>query len=425
MIKTVNTSLKIAFLVVVLEIILIGNCFSADKGNNSDDDVFLTLKLKNVNLRVVFKEIEAQTEYMFFYKKDLNGLEKEITLITEKQPVKTVLKEVSKQTGLSFMFIGTTITVKNKKIPSHKLQKFGNEPDGKGTLKGEVHDEDGLPLIGATVHISALNLGTVADVNGNFQMLGVPAGIYTVTISFIGYKKESKEIEIQKGDVTLLNVQLQTTSLELGEVVAYGQAKGQAAAIKQQLDADGISNVVSAERLQELPDINVAEAIGRLPGMMVERNRGEGQKIIIRGLSPKYNTISIGGNIVPSTSTDDRSTDLNMISPDILGGVEVQKANTADKDADGLGGTVNLTLKEAPSGLKINGSVNTGYSGHSNLISNYRLNFYLSNRFFSDKLGFMVTGNADIAERNSDLFRVSYYVQGTPNYDAGETYIKP
>jgi TonB-dependent receptor len=84
-----------------------------------------------------------------------------------------------------------------------------------------------------------------------------------------------------------------------------------------------------------------------------------------------------------------------------------------------------LTLKEAPSGFRINGSAMTGYSGHSNSISNYKLNIHMSNRFFSDKLGIMLTGNVDLADRNSDRFRVSYDVQGTPNYDAGETYIKP
>ena len=148
--------------------------------------------------------------------------------------------------------------------------------------------------------------------------------------------------------------------MEILEVTAYGQARGQVAAIHQQLNAKGISNVVSGEKLKELPDVNVAEAIGRLPGLMVERNRGEGQKIIIRGLAPKYNTISIGGHMAPSTSPDDRSTDLNMISPEILGGVEVLKANTADMDADGLGGTVNLTLREAPAGFKMNAGILDG-----------------------------------------------------------------
>ncbi|MCK5505511.1 MAG: TonB-dependent receptor, partial [Thermodesulfovibrionia bacterium] len=139
----------------------------------------------------------------------------------------------------------------------------------------------------------------------------------------------------------------------------------------------------------------------------------------------KYNTISIGGNIVPSTSPDDRSTDLNMISPDIIGGVEVHKANTADMDASGLGGTVNLTLKEAPSGLRMNVGLLTGYNSLSNSINNYEANFHISNRFFNDKLGVMLSGNANIADRDTDKGVVSYDVQGVPNYDAGETFIKP
>lgn len=300
-----------------------------------------------------------------------------------------------------------------------------NAQTGKGSIRGNITDENGLPLVGATIFIEELTLGTIADANGNYQLLGVPAGKQTVTISFIGYATIETEIEISKGDVYILNQQMGISTAEIVEVTAYGQARGQTAAINQQLGAPGISNVVSAEKLQELPDVNVAEAIGRLPGLMVDRDRGEGQKIIIRGLEPKYNTISIGGNIVPSTSPDDRSTDLNMISPDIIGGVEVHKANTADMDASGLGGTVNLTLKEAPSGLRMNVGFLTGYNSLSNSINNYEANFHISNRFFNDKLGVMLSGNANIADRDTDKGVVSYDVQGVPNYDAGETFIKP
>ncbi len=301
----------------------------------------------------------------------------------------------------------------------------GHAQTGTGTISGRISDENGQPQIGATIYIEALSLGTIADANGNYQLLGVPPGRHTVTISFIGYTVEEIEVEVTRGDVTILDLQMRISSAEIMEVVTYGQARGQLAAINQQINAKGISNVVSAEKLQELPDVNVAEAIGRLPGMMVERNRGEGQKIIIRGLAPKYNTISIGGHMAPSTSPDDRSTDLNMIAPEILGGVEVLKANTADLDADGLGGTVNLTLREAPQGFKGSAEVLAGYSGHSNKLSNFKGSFYVSNRFFKDKLGVMLTGNAETAERNSDVFDVDYAVQGIPDYDQGETFIKP
>lgn len=296
---------------------------------------------------------------------------------------------------------------------------------GTGNITGRVTDENGQPQVGATIYIEEHLLGTTADANGNFQLLGVPVGKQTLKVSFIGYATEDIEVEITRGDVFKIDVQMSFSAQELMEVVAFGQARGQAAAINQQINAQGISNVVSGERLQELPDVNVAEAIGRLPGLMVERNRGEGQKIIIRGLAPKYNTISIGGHMAPSTSPDDRSTDLNMIAPEILGGVEVLKANTADKDADGLGGTVNMTLREAPSELNINAGILTGYSGHSKSLNNYRGTFYASNRFLKDRLGIMITGNAEIAERNSDNFSVGYDVQGVPDYDKGELFIKP
>ena len=58
-------------------------------------------------------------------------------------------------------------------------------------------------------------------------------------------------------------------------------------------------------------------------------------------------------------------------------------------------------------------------------LATYRGTFYLSNRFFGDKLGVMLTGNAEVAERNSDKFDVDYSVQGVPDYDNGETFIQP
>jgi len=305
------------------------------------------------------------------------------------------------------------------------LSSYLSAQGGTASLIGQITDTDGNTLIGATVYIEEINKGTIADVNGNYQFVGIAAGEYTVKFSYIGYQPEIRNVVLERRDVIRLNLEMQTSAMGLDEVVITGQAVGQHAAIQQQRNATGIMNVVSSEKLQELPDVNVAEAVGRLPGLMVERNRGEGQKIIIRGLQPKYNTISIGGNMMPSTSTDDRSTDLNMIAPEILGGVEVMKANTADRDADGLGGTVNLILREAPSDLEMSLGLISGYSGHSNEFNNYKFNFHASNRFFNNTLGIMLSSNAELAERNSDRFVVNYDVQGVPDYDAGETFITP
>ncbi|MCK7484630.1 MAG: carboxypeptidase-like regulatory domain-containing protein [Bacillus subtilis] len=158
---------------------------------------------------------------------------------------------------------------------------------GNGIISGQVTDENGRGLAGATIVIEGSNIGTIADANGNYQILSVPAGSHTVKISFVGYTDEEIKVEIIRGDVSVINKQMSVSSIEMVEVVVYGQARGQLAAINAQLNSKSISNVVSGEKLQELPDVNVAEAIGRLPGLMVERNRGEGQKIIIRGAGSK------------------------------------------------------------------------------------------------------------------------------------------
>lgn len=321
---------------------------------------------------------------------------------------------ILKKTVALLILLTTTI------ISSNLLAQTGS-----ASISGQITDTQGTLLIGATVYIEEMETGTIADVNGNYRFVGLKPGTYTVKVTYIGYQQQIKEVNVESREATSIDFEMESAAIGMDEVVITGQAVGQHAAIQQQRNASGIKNVVSAEKLQELPDVNVAEAVGRLPGLMVERNRGEGQKIIIRGLQPRYNTVSIGGNMVPSTSTDDRSTDLNMIAPEILGGVEVLKANTADRDADGLGGTVNLILREAPSDFKLNFGAMTGYSGQTNELGNYRFNFHASNRFFDDKVGVMLSTNAELAERNSDRFIVNYNVQGVPNYEAGETFIKP
>ncbi len=276
-----------------------------------------------------------------------------------------------------------------------------------GTLRGSISDENGMPVPGATITTNNASRGTISDMNGDYQLLNIPSGKQEVMVSFIGYANQVHEVEIIPRGVVVLDVILEEQAVEMLEVVVYGQAQGQQAAINRQLNAPGIVNVVSGQKLRELPDVNVAESLGRLPGLMADRSRGEGNAITIRGLAPQYNTIAVGGNNLPSTS-DDRGTSLGMISNEILGGVEVLKANTADKDAEGLGGTVNLTLKEASDKFSAKAEIETGYNTLMNGFNKYRASAFVSNRFLGNKLGVMWTANYDNDIRESDAFSASY-----------------
>lgn len=289
---------------------------------------------------------------------------------------------------------------------------MGNLVAQNATITGVVtEDETNGFLIGTSITIKGTTTGVVSNSNGQYTMF-VPAGKQTIEFSFIGFKTQSHELEFKPGEVITLNVLMQSESQVLEGIVVSAQAKGQMAAVSRQINASGVINAVSEEKLRELPDVNVADAIGRLPGLMIQRDGGEGQKIIIRGLDPKFNAVAINGMNAPSSSATDRSTDLNMISPDMVAGAEVLKANTADKDADGLGGTVNLIMKDAPSGLRMNVMAEGGYHSQIRNLGRMKLGIMASNRYFSDKFGVILSASADETDRSNDTFRANYDVSG-------------
>ena len=207
-----------------------------------------------------------------------------------------------------------------------------------GRIKGLVLDGvTGKPLPYANVYLEGTSLGSSTDPKGQFLILDIPTGSYTISIRYIGYKKHDEQLEVQDNQVLELNFSLNPEALEGETIDVTIQAEGQKAAINQQLSSKSIVNVVSSARIQELPDANAAESIGRLPGVSVTRVGGEGTKVVIRGMEPKYNAITVDGIRMASSDSENRSADLSMISSNMLEGIEVTKSGTPDQDADVLG----------------------------------------------------------------------------------------
>lgn len=278
------------------------------------------------------------------------------------------------------------------------------------TISGRVTDAaTGDPLPGANVYLAGTAIGASSDLKGNYQIMRVPPGSFTLTVTFIGYKSKEMAIQVGPGEKKTINLQLEFDVVEGETVVITAQAEGQVAAINQQLRSNTIKNVVSAERIMELPDANAAESVGRLPGISIKRSGGEGNRVVIRGLAPTYNSITIGGERIPATDLNDRSVDLNMISPEMLAGIEVTKALTPDQDADAFGGTVNFMLADAPTGgFRSNIRFQSGYNNQRNELGQYKGSVTLSNRYWGEKFGLLVTGNIERAQRGSDTFEAEY-----------------
>lgn len=115
-------------------------------------------------------------------------------------------------------------------------------------------------------------------------------------------------------------------------------------AIDLQRDARGIVSIAASDEIGQFPDENAAEAARRLPGVSTVNNRGEGRFISVRGAEPGLVGVSIDGISLPGQE-DDRSVALDVVPSEQLSRVEVYKSLTADQDAEGIGGRINLVTK--------------------------------------------------------------------------------
>ncbi len=302
---------------------------------------------------------------------------------------------------------------------------------GTGTLQGKVFDKEskqGLP--GATVLIKGTSIGASTDLNGAFTVHGVPSGEQTVVVSYVGYNSSTEKIDIPSNETLTKDFFLQGTAVQGKVVVVTAQAEGQMQAINQQLSSDKIVDVVSAAKIQSLPDFNAASAIGRLPGVSVTRSDGEASKVVINGIAPQYNEVAIGNVTLASTGStqigittqngvpqsnlnQDRSVSLAMITPYMIKAIQVYKTLTPDMNADAIGGYVNMQLQSAPEGFHTDLLWQSGYTSKSNTYGNYRAVASASDRFFDNKLGAFLLFDAESYNRNSDNMSAGYATVGS------------
>lgn len=273
-------------------------------------------------------------------------------------------------------------------------------------VKGKVVDENGEGLPGVNVLIKGTTIGTSTDINGKYS-ISTSEGDAIVVFMFIGYQT----IERQVSDSGVINVQMQLDSEVLKEVVLTAQAKGQKNAIREQINSKTLKNVVAQDRLQENPDANSVEAIGRLPGVSVTRDGGEGSGLVIRGLQSKYTAVTLNGVRMPSTGGDSRETNISGVSQYALQGVEVYKSLTADMDANSVAGTVNLKLRETPIGLHYNLMAQGGYNDMNEIFNNYKVQGEIGNRFLDDKLGVFVSISSERVNRSTQTMGAGYEVR--------------
>ncbi|MFC3579757.1 TonB-dependent receptor [Sphingomonas hylomeconis] len=159
-------------------------------------------------------------------------------------------------------------------------------------------------------------------------------------------------------------------AVDESDVVVVGVRGSLTAAAERKRNAAQIKDVIVSEDVGKLPDNNVTEAISRVTGVQIDRERGQGQNVTIRGQGGVQTTVN-GNN---TNLGDGRSINLADIPAELLKSVEVYKTRTADQVEGSIAGTVNVELRrplDLKKGLTVAGSVRGVYEDISEKISPY------------------------------------------------------
>ena len=216
---------------------------------------------------------------------------------------------------------------------------------------------------------------------------------------------------------TAQDVGSQAQAGEIEEIVVKGIKRSIQDALNNKRDASNIVDGISAEDFGKLPDQNLAESLQRITGVSINRVRGEGSRISVRGLGTNFNRVEINGRSGVSATSDfsgggGRDFSFDVLPAQLVSAIEVYKSPTADMNEGGVGGTVNIkTVRPLDLGKRVlSSSVSGTYSELSDTFDP-TVSVLGSNVFAGGSLGALVT--ASWSDR--DLRQDGYVANGFSN----------
>lgn len=232
------------------------------------------------------------------------------------------------------MILASSMTM----VPTLKAQT------GTGTITGTIQDSSASLLISARVVVEPSRRQAA---QGQFRIANLPTGEYTLTASYLGLTPYTTTVKVESGGTANVIMALQVGSQHDIVVETADRLQGQVEAINVERMSGNIVQVAPAGVITSLPNTNVADAIGRLPSVSLERDEGEGKYVQIRGTEPRLNNLTINGVNVPSVEATVRNVKMDSIPANGVERIEIYKTLSADQDADGIGGTVNIVTPTA------------------------------------------------------------------------------
>jgi iron complex outermembrane receptor protein len=232
-----------------------------------------------------------------------------------------------------------------------------------GSLTGTVTDKkDGSPLIGAVINIPDLKTGAATDINGKFTINRVPSGVYLVQVSYVGYSSYTQKVDFSKTSV--LNIQLQASAIEAGEVVITGVSRA------TELKRNPVPMVAVGKTYldQHSASGNAIDQIANLPGISAVTTGPNVSKPFIHGLG--YNrvvTLMDGIRQEGQQWGDEHGIEVDQNSIDRI---EIIKGPASlSYGSDAIGGVVNLISPSPVPDSVTSGSLQGVYGTNAGLVN--------------------------------------------------------
>lgn len=300
----------------------------------------VTLPAKTVTVKQMFDAIEKQTNFKLVYSNVNISVSDRVSVPKKRYALRDLLNLYTSRHGLSYQFNdGKYIVLSQRTSRSTAVKENQSTPPTSRKpvikVKGKIKDNNGDPIVGATVVQKGTQNGTVTDLDGNFE-LSAPEDA-PITISYIGFN----DLTVSARPSLSLTMKESAQTLNELVVIGYGSMKKK--------DLTGALSVINSDEITSRRSMQLSTALqGATSGVEVTRTSGEpgaGASLRVRGVT----TISDSS---PLVIVDGVPGDINTVNPDDVESISVLKdaASAAIYGSRAAAGVVLITTKRAKAG---------------------------------------------------------------------------
>lgn len=267
------------------------------------------------------------------------------------------------------------------------------------TAKGMVKDETGSPMVGATIQLRGTSVGTLSDVDGNYNLTGtVNEGKYDLVVSSVGYAATVKSVDISAANSSLkMDIDMAPDALNLNEVLVVGSS-----VLQERKQLGNSITTIRADQLERAGTGNAIQAMqGKIAGAQISQNSGDpaggisvrlrGAKSLLGSSEPLYvidGVVSNNGTVnVTNANVDGGTTSaigqnrMADINPNDIESINVINGSAAAAiyGSRASNGVISITTKRGKSGkpkLSFSTSVSMNELRKKSFISTYGKQFH-------------------------------------------------